>query len=69
MQTPNTALKVALFISRKRQVDVADKAGVPESTFSKIINGRIAPNADQKSAIARALRMSIHELFPEEVTR
>ena len=62
----NLALKVALIESRKKQIDVAQRAGIHETKFSKIVNGYRVPSADEKRAIARILRRPIQELFPED---
>lgn len=67
--TPNAALKLAIFNSGKRQIDIAEKAGMDETKLSKIIRGYRTASPEERSALARVLRKPIHELFPDaEVT-
>jgi DNA-binding XRE family transcriptional regulator len=62
----NTPLKMAIFTSGLTQWTVAEKAGIHESRFSKIVRGRLAANDDEKKAIARVLRKRVEELFASE---
>lgn len=59
----NDALRLAIFYSRKRQIAIAKKAGIHESRFSKIVNGWIDPNVEERAAIARALKTTPEALF------
>ena len=61
----NAELKLAIFTSGRRQVDIAEKTGIHESRLSNIINGRAEPNDDEKKAIARVLRRPVEQLFGE----
>jgi transcriptional regulator with XRE-family HTH domain len=63
----NTALKFACIESGKKQFRIAAEVGLPESTFSKIVNGHLEATADQKRAIAKAVRRPVAHLFPEAV--
>ncbi len=60
----NMALKFAIVNSRKRQIEIAKRARIHETRLSKIINGYLDANEDEKKALARVLRTSVDELFP-----
>ena len=48
----------------------AVRAGLHPATISAIINRRVDPKPATRSRIARALNLSVHDLFPaEEVAR
>ena len=47
-----------------RQYQLANLAQISETTLSKILNGRTKPAEYVKIRIARALQMSVDELFP-----
>ena len=47
-----------------RQYQLANLAQISETTLSKILNGRTRPEEYVKIRIARALQMSVDELFP-----
>lgn len=50
--------------------DIAERAGIPLSTLSKIENGQISPTYDQLMRLSDSLRIDISELFarrPREV--
>lgn len=63
---PNNDLKMAIFKSGKTQWDIAERAGMHETRLSKIVRGRMQPNGDEKKALAKALKKTVHDLFPEE---
>lgn len=61
----NTALKAAIFESRKTQAFVARRAKMHASDLSKVIRGyRVATDAEREK-LAKILQRPIHELFPE----
>lgn len=60
----NTALRTALFNSGLKQIEVAKRADIHETRLSKIARGHVAATAEEQKRLARALRMSIEELFP-----
>ena len=45
----NLKLKSAIFKAGERQVDIAKKAGIPESYLSMAVRGRMNLNDDQQS--------------------
>jgi len=61
----NAALKLAFFEAGKRQVDVAAALGMDNSRLSQIIHGRLEPTSDEKRGLAKALKKSVGDLFPE----
>lgn len=63
----NRALKMAIWDSGKPQIVVAEKAKIHETRLSKIVRGHIAPNDNERKALARVLRLPVDELFPEAV--
>lgn len=62
MATPNAALKMAIF-GRTTQTVLARRARIDESRLSRIINGHTEATSPEKKRIARALRMTVVELF------
>lgn len=63
----NTALKSALFSSGLTQTTISQKTGIHESRLSRIVRGHDAARDEEKRAIAKALRMTVQDLFPEAV--
>lgn len=61
----NKQFVIALIDRDVRQTEVARKAGIHMSTLSLIVNGHLEPSEHQKKAIAKVLRLQVHELFPE----
>lgn len=68
MPDPNLALKHAIVESRKRQATIAAKAGIHKTRFSKIVNGHLPANEDERKRIARILRRPVVEIFGEAAT-
>lgn len=62
----NTTLKMAILTSGQTQTDIAKRTDIHESRLSRIIRGHQDPNEDEKKRIARALRISVDELFVSE---
>lgn len=62
--TKHSPLKVAIFNSGQRQQDIAQRAGIDQARMSKIVNGFLKPTANQRKAIAKAMRSSEAALFP-----
>jgi DNA-binding XRE family transcriptional regulator len=48
------------------QVELARKANMASTNLSAIENGRLAPWPKVKRSLARVLRTTLQELFPEE---
>ena len=67
MAPNHSALKRAIFDSGKRQIEIARRAEIHESRLSKLANGYFTPTADEKVRLAKALRVSVSQLFPESV--
>lgn len=61
----NVALKAAIFESPLFQDDIAAKTGIHYSKLSRIIHGKTEPSDAERKAIARVLKRSVHDLFPE----
>jgi DNA-binding XRE family transcriptional regulator len=64
IMAPNTTLKTFLFARGITQLTVAQKAGIHEPRMSKIIRGHVEATAEEKKAIAKALRQPVDHLFP-----
>lgn len=60
----NVALKVAIIEAGKTQREVAERAGLRELRVSEIVTGRVIATADEKRALAKALRRPQSALFP-----
>ena len=50
-----------------RQVDLAEAAGVRAESVCRIETGQVRPHRATAASIARALNVSVAELFPDEV--
>lgn len=61
-----TPLRIALITNDKRQFEIANRAGMHQSRLSLVVNGHQAPTEKEAKAIARALRTSVHVLFPDQ---
>ena len=48
-----------------RQYEAARRAGISESTLSRIVLGHREPSVEERRTIAKALQMPQRELFPE----
>ena len=59
----NIALKTVLMQRTMSQFELAQRAKIHDSRLSKIINGWIEPNDNEKAAIAKVLRTPIDQLF------
>jgi len=66
-RTERTPLRTAIFHSGIRQVVIAQKTEISEARLSKIANGYLEATADEKRRIARALKRSVQDLFPESI--
>ena len=58
-----TPLKLALLEQGRLQADVAAATGIHRSRFCDIVNGRTAPNTDERLRVAKILDRSERELF------
>ena len=65
MQQMNTALRMAIWQQRKSQVWLERQTGISQSRLSRIIHGHFKARASEKRALAKALRMSMRDLFPD----
>lgn len=59
----NFALHNALLVSGIKQHVFAARAGIGESRFSRIVHGHTKATHEEKTAIARAMSMTVEELF------
>lgn len=59
----NMALKVAIIQRGHTQREVARRAGLSELRLSQLVTGRFLPTAEERRAIAKALRCRQSELF------
>lgn len=50
-----------------KQADVADEIGITPGAFAKIERGETDPNTERLGSIAKALKISIGELFEDKV--
>lgn len=63
----NRNLRRILKSEDKKSTAVAERAGMRKDTFSRIINCRRPVYADEVIPLARALNVSVEELFREPV--
>lgn len=61
-----TKLKIVLFERGIKHRWLAEQAGIKEQTISDIVNGKRRPTLDNALKIAKALGVSVEELFGEE---
>lgn len=61
----NVPLKMAIMARGTTQIAVAKKAGLSEARLSRIIHGHDEPTENEKTALAKALRCKVQELFSE----
>jgi len=66
-RTEPTPLRTAIFHSGIRQVAIAKKTEISEGRLSKIANGYLEATPDEKRRLARALKRSVQDLFPESI--
>lgn len=60
-------LRVLRAEKRLTQLDAAARAKIGATRFWKIENGYIEPTPEERTAIARALRVAVSDAFPESV--
>ena len=58
-------LKVAIFNSGKKQLQISINTGIHHTRLNLIINGWIKPNEEEKKLLAEELGSSEVDLFPE----
>lgn len=63
MATKNLALKIAIVKDGRTQLVIAEAAGISNSKFSEIVNGKWNPSEAEQDAIAKAMNLSRAELF------
>lgn len=56
-------LKIVIENSGLKQKWIGIQAGIAETDFSKIVNGKMDPTEEQKAAIAEVLNDTIENLF------
>jgi transcriptional regulator with XRE-family HTH domain len=56
-------LKLAILGSKQPGYKIAALAGISETQLSRIVQGRREPHFHEKAALARALNVSLNELF------
>jgi transcriptional regulator with XRE-family HTH domain len=61
----NRALKIALVQAGIRQIDLARRTGLGESSISRIIHGYREPTDTKKERIACALGCEVEALWPK----
>ncbi|MEA1963708.1 MAG: helix-turn-helix transcriptional regulator [Candidatus Aerophobetes bacterium] len=59
----NSRLKVFRFIKGKSQDEISHEVGISQSKLSRIERGYIVPSEEEKKSIAKALEMTVEELF------
>jgi transcriptional regulator with XRE-family HTH domain len=62
-------LKEMRFFKRKSQMRLQLETGINASLISRFECGYIQPTQEQKRKLARALRISVSELFPSDESR
>jgi DNA-binding XRE family transcriptional regulator len=62
-------LRIVRAEKRVTQIVLANRAKINPPRISHIENGHITPSSTEKSAIARALRVPVHEVFPPEAVQ
>ncbi len=65
MQNQPTPLRLAIVQSGRPQKEVAAAAGIREDVMSGIARGRVVPTADERAAIANAIRRPEADLWPD----
>lgn len=67
--TMNTALKAAIVTSgQKTSRRVALRARIPEQRLSDIVHNRVEATERERTALAKALGVSVEQIFPIEAT-
>lgn len=61
----NINLKLALIQSGQTQFEIAHQVGISETRLSRLVRGRLPPSEEEAKRIARILRVSPTQLFPE----
>jgi DNA-binding XRE family transcriptional regulator len=59
----NLELKMKIIGTKRPQIYLAQKLGIPEPYLSKIVNGWINPKPELKKRIADALGVQVSEIF------
>ena len=61
--TINAKLKLALIVNEEPQYKVAQRGGLSESRFSRIVTGRSEPSPEERRNVSRALGVRESDLF------
>ena len=64
--TKNNRLKEARFFAKKPQIQLWIETGIHFSTISRIECGYIQATEEQKEKLAKALKVNVDWLFPDE---
>lgn len=62
-----TPLRLAVVYSGRSQREIAAAAGIGETYFSKIVNGRLHAGDATRRKIAKAVNRRVEDLWPEDV--
>jgi transcriptional regulator with XRE-family HTH domain len=57
------SLKLALWVRKMSQVELAKKSGIPMSVLGAFNTGKISLSEPDKERIARALKSTIYDIF------
>ena len=63
----NLRLRTEILKRGLRQTEIAYKAGIDGSTFSKYVSGWRTPSEDTKRRIAEVMNCTVPQIFPKRV--
>lgn len=68
-RTPTITNRIRVLRAEQRltQEVLAGRARLPQSRVSKIENGHVAPTKTEQRRLARGLRVTVPDVFPEAV--
>jgi transcriptional regulator with XRE-family HTH domain len=65
MKGPRNRLRVLRAEKEISQLDLATKARIKEYRYWRIENGYVIPTDDERDALARALKVTVLDVFPQ----